>query len=55
MRIVFGIAEFMVHAVHNAISPRNQVRGALEKPGAEIKETLPEFTGGIHLVGCVSV
>lgn len=55
MRVMFSIAKLMVHAVHNAISPWDQVRRALEKPGAEIKHTLPSFARIIHLVRSISM
>jgi len=55
MRIVFGIAEFMVHAMHHTISSWNQVGRTLEKPGAKIKEPFPEFAGRIHLVRRISM
>jgi hypothetical protein len=32
----------MVHAMHNGIRTRTQKRRALEKPGAEKEEPLPE-------------
>lgn len=55
MWIMLCITEFVVHTVHYTIGSRNQVRATLEKPGAEIEETLPELTGSIHLVRRVSV
>lgn len=55
MRVFFRIAEGMVHSVHYTISPWNQVRGTLCKPGKKINELFSEFRRGIHLVGGIAM
>jgi hypothetical protein len=42
MRILSRVAVVMVHAMHNGIRTRTQKRRALEKPGTEKEEPLPE-------------
>jgi len=52
---MLSIAEFMVHAVHSAISSWHQERRTLEKPGAEVEDSLPTFAHSIHLMGRISM
>jgi hypothetical protein len=50
MRVLFGVAICVVHAVQNSVSPRIEVRRALSNPGKNIKEALPEFIHGEHFM-----
>jgi hypothetical protein len=50
MRIFFGIAVSMMHAVHNRIRPWYQVRRSLRKPRHKIKSSFPVFGCGKHFM-----
>lgn len=50
MRIMFCIAEFVVHAMHHRIGTGHQIRRALCKPGEQVEDAFAVFTGGVHLV-----
>lgn len=55
MRIFFGIAICVVHPVHHCIGTGIQKRGALCNECEKIKEALPEFVHGKHLMRCIPV
>ena len=55
MRIFFGVAVHMVHAVHHSIGPWNQKGRSLNKPGTYIKNTLPVLADMVHFMGSIPV
>ena len=55
MRIFFGVAEGMVHAMHDSIGARLQIRRSLSNNGEEIKEPFPEGGKLEHPGGSVAV
>lgn len=50
MRIFFGVAVSVVHAVHDGVSTRIEKRGTLSYKGKEVKETIPEPVHGEHFM-----
>jgi hypothetical protein len=55
MGILFGITVYVMHTMHNCISPWHQVGRPLGKPGQEIKYFLAFGSGGIHLMRPIPV
>ena len=55
MGIFFGVAEGMVHAMHDSIGTRIQIRRPLSNNGEKIKEPFPEGGKLEHPVGSVAV
>lgn len=53
MRIFFGIAIGMVHAVQNRIGTWIQKTGALENKSHGIKNLFPKIVEGKHFMGCI--
>jgi hypothetical protein len=50
VRVFFGIAVFVVHAMHHRIGTGHQIGRTLGKPGKQVKHPFPLFAGGIHLM-----
>ena len=55
VRVFFGIAIGMVHAVQDRVGPRVQEGGALAEKSEPVKELFPEFIHLKHLMRCVAV
>ena len=55
MWIKFGVGMRMVQAVHDAIGPWAQVRGALRDIGKYKEELLPGFAHGKRFMGSITV
>jgi hypothetical protein len=53
--VFFGVAKGMVHTVHNGIRPRHQKRGALHKPGEQVKHFFPRSAYRVHLMRRITV
>lgn len=53
MRIALGIAEGMVHTVHNRIGAGHQVARSLAEPGKKVEQLFTLFTRGVHLMRCI--
>jgi hypothetical protein len=55
VRILFGIAVCVMHAVKDGISAGIEIRGTLHEPCENVKELLPALVHSEHFMCCVTM